>query len=183
TLSQRALDAVRARKTKVQSWYLDLSMIADYWADGKRAYHHTAPISMVYALHEALGIVLEEGLEPRFARHRRNSAAVMAGLAQLGCTPNAAEGHRLPSLNCVQTPQGVDEAPIRKMLLTDANIEIGGGLGPLVGKIWRVGLMGEGSRQENVFTVLAALEQALARSGRKVEPGAALAAAARTYAE
>src|SRR6185369_13967922 len=103
TLSQRALDAVRARKTKCQSWYLDLAMIADYWSDGKRAYHHTAPISMAYALHEALAIVLEEGLEARFARHRRISAALMAGLAQLGCTPNAAEGHRLPSLNCVQT--------------------------------------------------------------------------------
>jgi alanine-glyoxylate transaminase / serine-glyoxylate transaminase / serine-pyruvate transaminase len=182
TLSQRALDVVRARKTKCQSWYLDLAMIADYWADGKRAYHHTAPISMAYALHEALAVVLEEGLEARFVRHRRNSAALMAGLAQLGCTPNAAEGHRLPSLNCVRTPEGVDEAPIRKALLADADIEIGGGLGPLVGKIWRFGLMGEGSRQENVFAVLAALEQALARSGRKVVPGAALAAAARSYA-
>ncbi len=182
TFSLRALQAVRARKTKVQSWYLDVSMIADYWAEGKRAYHHTAPISMVYALREALRIVLEEGLEPRFARHRRHSAAVMAGLAQLGCTPNAAEGHRLPSLNCVKTPEGVDEAPIRKALLADAGIEIGGGLGPLVGKIWRIGLMGESSRQEHVFAVLAALEQALAKAGRKVRPGEAMAAAAAQYA-
>jgi alanine-glyoxylate transaminase / serine-glyoxylate transaminase / serine-pyruvate transaminase len=181
TLSHRALDAVRARKSKVQSWYLDLSMLADYWAEGKRAYHHTAPISMVYALREALNVVLEEGLETRFARHRRHSAALMAGLAQLGCTPNAAEGHRLPSLNCVQTPHGVEEAPIRKALLLDHGIEIGGGLGPLAGKVWRVGLMGEGARQENVLAVLAALEQALAKAGRKVEPGAALAAAARSY--
>ena len=182
TLSHRALDAVRARKSKVQSWYLDLSMLADYWAEGKRAYHHTAPISMVYALREALNVVLEEGLETRFARHRRHSAALMAGLAQLGCTPNAAEGQRLPSLNCVQTPHGVEEAPIRKALLLDHGIEIGGGLGPLAGKVWRVGLMGEGARQENVFAVLAALEQTLAKAGRKFEPGAALAAAARSYA-
>jgi alanine-glyoxylate transaminase/serine-glyoxylate transaminase/serine-pyruvate transaminase len=182
TLSPRALDLVKARKHKVQSWYLDLSMIADYWAEGKRAYHHTAPITMVYALREALRIVLEEGLEARFARHRRHSNALMAGLAQLGCTPNAAEGHRLSSLNCVQTPQGVEEAPIRKALLSDANIEIGGGLGPLVGKVWRIGLMGESARQENVFAVLAALEQALARGGRQVKAGAALTAAAASYA-
>ncbi len=182
TLSPRALEVVKARKHKVQSWYLDLSMIADYWAEGKRAYHHTAPISMVYALREALRIVLEEGLPARFARHRRHSAALMAGLAQLGCTPNAAEGHRLPSLNCVKTPPGVEEAPIRKALLTGADIEIGGGLGPLVGKVWRIGLMGESARQENVLAVLAALEQALAGAGRSVKPGEALAAAAATYA-
>ncbi|GEJ55286.1 pyridoxal-phosphate-dependent aminotransferase family protein [Anaeromyxobacter diazotrophicus] len=183
TFSPRALELVRARKHKVQSWYLDVSMIADYWADGKRAYHHTAPISMVYALRESLRLVLEEGLEPRFARHRRHSAAVMAGLAELGCTPNAAEGHRLPSLNCVRTPEGVnDEAPIRKALLADHGIEIGGGLGPLVGKIWRIGLMGESSRQEHVLAVLAALEQALARTGRAVAPGAAVSAALKTYA-
>ena len=182
TLSPRALEVVKGRKTKVQSWYLDLSMIADYWAEGKRAYHHTAPISAVYAIREALRVVLEEGLEPRFARHRRHSAALMAGLAQLGCTPNAAEGHRLPSLNCVQTPAGVQEAPIRKALLDDASIEIGGGLGPLVGKVWRIGLMGESSKQENVFAVLAALEQALAKAGRSVKPGIALSAAASAYA-
>lgn len=182
TLSPRALEVVRARKHKVQSWYLDVSMIADYWAEGKRAYHHTAPISMVYALRESLRLVLEEGLEARFARHRRHSAALMAGLAELGCTPNAAEGHRLPSLNCVQTPQGVDEAPIRKAILNEHSIEIGGGLGPLVGKIWRIGLMGESARQENVLAVLAALEQSLAKSGRDVAPGSAVAAALRSYA-
>src|SRR5512143_3701259 len=109
TLSPRALEAVKGRKSKCRSWYLDAGMIADYWAEGKRAYHHTAPISMVYALRESLRIVLEEGLEARFERHRRHSAALMAGVAQLGCTPNAAEGHRLPSLNCVKTPEGVDE--------------------------------------------------------------------------
>jgi alanine-glyoxylate transaminase/serine-glyoxylate transaminase/serine-pyruvate transaminase len=107
----------------------------------------------------------------------------MAGLAQLGCTPNAAEGHRLPSLNCIQTPAGVEEAPIRKALLLEHNIEIGGGLGPLVGKVWRIGLMGESARQENVLAVLAALEQALAKSGRSVKPGASLEAAAAVYAK
>ena len=166
----------------MQSWYLDLSLIADYWAEGKRAYHHTAPISMVYALREALRLVLEEGLEARFARHRLHSAALMAGLGRLGCTPNAAEGHRLPSLNCVAVPPGVEEAPVRRALLERHGIEIGGGLGPLAGKVWRVGLMGEGAREGHVLAVLHALELELARAGRAVEPGVALQAAAAVYA-
>jgi alanine-glyoxylate transaminase / serine-glyoxylate transaminase / serine-pyruvate transaminase len=182
TLSARALDAVRSRRTKVQSWYLDAGMVADYWAEGKRVYHHTAPISMVYALREALRLVLEEGLEARFARHRRHSAALMAGLAALGCSPQAQEGHRLPSLNCVRAPAGVDEGSVRKALLADHGIEIGGGLGPLAGKVWRIGLMGEGSRQENVLAVLAAIEQALARQGKAQRPGTSIAAALEAYA-
>jgi alanine-glyoxylate transaminase / serine-glyoxylate transaminase / serine-pyruvate transaminase len=183
TLSSRALETVRARRTKVQSWYLDASMIADYWAEGKRAYHHTAPISMVYALREALRIVLEEGLEARFARHRRHSAAVMAGLAALGCSPQAQEGHRLPSLNCVTVPAGVEEAAVRKFLLAEHGIEIGGGLGPLAGKVWRVGLMGESSQQANVVAVLAALEQGLAKQGKAPRPGTAVGAALEVYAK
>jgi len=182
TLSPRALDAVKARKTRCRSWYLDLGMIADYWAEGKRAYHHTAPISMVYALREALRIVLEEGLEARFARHRRHSAALMAGAATLGCAPQAQEGHRLPSLNCIQTPPGVEEGPIRKALLLESGIEIGGGLGPLAGKVWRIGLMGESARQEHVLAVLAALEQQLRKAGRAVRIGAATTAALEWYA-
>ncbi len=182
TLSPRALDAVKTRKTKVQSWYLDAGMVADYWAEGKRVYHHTAPISMVYALREALRIVLEEGLEARFARHRRHSAALMAGVAALGCAPQAQEGHRLPSLNCITVPAGVDEAAVRKTLLSQHDIEIGGGLGPLAGKVWRIGLMGEGSRQESVLAVLAALEQALAKQGKGPKPGAAVSAALEHYA-
>ena len=182
TLSPRAIEVVRARKTKVQSWYLDCGMIADYWAEGKRVYHHTAPISMVYAVREALRLVVEEGLEARFARHRRHSAAVMAGLAGLGCNPQAQEGHRLPSLNCVTVPAGLDEAAVRKALLAEFNIEIGGGLGPLAGKVWRVGLMGESSTQANVLAVLAALEQALRKQGKAVEPGVACAAALKAYA-
>jgi len=182
TLSARALDVVRARKTKVQSWYLDASMIADYWAEGKRAYHHTAPISMVYALREALRIVHEEGLDARFARHRRHSAALMAGLVALGCAPQAQEGRRLPTLNCVKVPAGVEEAAVRKSLLAEHDIEIGGGLGPLAGKVWRIGLMGEGARQESVLVVLAALEQALAKQGKAPKPGTATAAALELYA-
>ncbi len=182
TFSPRALEALKARRTKVQSWYLDATMIADYWAEGKRAYHHTAPISMVYALREALRLVLEEGLEARFARHRRHSAALMAGLAALGCAPQAQEGHRLPSLNCVTAPAGVDEGAVRKNLLAEHDIEIGGGLGPLAGKVWRIGLMGESSRQESVLAVLAALEQALAKQGKGPRPGAAVSAALERYA-
>ena len=182
TLSQRALDAVKARKERCRSWYLDVSMIADYWAEGKRAYHHTAPISMVYALRESLRIVLEEGLEARFARHRRHSAALMAGIAALGGAPLAAEGHRLPSLNCVQVPPGVDDGAVRKYLLAEHDIEIGGGLGPLSGKVWRIGLMGESSRQASVVAVLSALEQALARQGKAPRPGAAVGAALEAYA-
>lgn len=182
TLSPRALDAVKARRTKVQSWYLDAGMVADYWAEGKRVYHHTAPISMVYALRESLRLVLEEGLEARFARHRRHSAALMAGVAALGCSPQAQEGHRLPSLNCVRAPAGVDEGAVRKALLNEHDIEIGGGLGPLAGQVWRIGLMGESSRQENVLAVLAALEQALAKQGKAPKPGASLAAALESYA-
>jgi len=181
TLSARALEAVRARKEKCRSWYLDLGMIADYWADGKRAYHHTAPISMVYALREALRLVLEEGLEARFARHRRHSAALMAGLAALGCEPQASAGQRLPTLNCIRTPAGVEEAPVRKALLLSHGIEIGGGLGPLAGKVWRVGLMGEGARQENVLAVLGALEQELRKIGRGVKAGVAVTAALEAY--
>jgi alanine-glyoxylate transaminase/serine-glyoxylate transaminase/serine-pyruvate transaminase len=183
TLSPRALDAVKARKTKVQSWYLDVSMIADYWADGKRAYHHTAPISMVYALRESLRIVLEEGLDARFARHRRHSAALMAGVGALGCEPQAQEGRRLASLNCVKVPPGVDEAAVRRTLLAEHSIEIGGGLGPLAGKVWRIGLMGESARQEHVLAVLAALEQALARQGKGPRPGVAVSAALEAYAK
>lgn len=182
TLSSRALETIKTRKSKVQSWYLDLSLIADYWAEGKRAYHHTAPISMVYAIREALRLVLEEGLDPRFTRHRRNSAALMAGLAVLGCAPQAQEGHRLPTLNCVTAPPGIDEALVRKALLAEFGIEIGGGLGPLAGKVWRIGLMGESSRYEHVMTLLAALEQIFRRHGWAAQPGAVLNAALQSYA-
>jgi alanine-glyoxylate transaminase/serine-glyoxylate transaminase/serine-pyruvate transaminase len=167
TFSPRALATIQARRTRPQSWYLDCRMIADYWAEGRRVYHHTAPISMIYALREALRLVLEEGLEPRFARHRTMSAALLAGLATLGCTPQAQEGRRLSSLNCVTVPVGLDEAGVRKTLLSEFGIEIGGGLGPLAGKVWRVGLMGESARLENVLALLSSLELILARQARQ----------------
>jgi alanine-glyoxylate transaminase/serine-glyoxylate transaminase/serine-pyruvate transaminase len=182
TLSPRALEVVKGRKTKVQSWYLDLSMIADYWAEEKRAYHHTAPISMIYALREALRLVVEEGLEARFDRHYRNSTALMAGLATLGCEPQAQAGHRLPTLNCVRVPAGVDEAAVRKTLLVEFGIEIGGGLGPLAGRVWRIGLMGESSRHEHVVTLLSTLEQIFGQHGWTKQSGAALTAALQAYA-
>ena len=177
TFSERAVDKLKSRETKVISWYLDLSMIEKYWTDGERAYHHTAPISMNYALHEALCLVHEEGLEARWERHRRNSAALVAGLEALGFSLFAQQGHRLPMLNAVWIPEGVDDAGFRKALLEDYDIEIGGGLGEVAGKIWRIGLMGETSSPENIRTFLGALEALLEESGRLDSPGAGLAAA------
>jgi alanine-glyoxylate transaminase/serine-glyoxylate transaminase/serine-pyruvate transaminase len=182
TFGPRALDVLKARKTKVQSWYLDLSLLAQYWGD-ERVYHHTAPITMNYALREALRIVVEEGLEARFARHRKNHEALAAGLAPLGLGLAAEEGHRLPMLNAVTVPDGVDEAKVRARLLKDEGIEIGGGLGPMKGKVWRIGLMGESSRRTSVLAVLAALEDALRVEGRRVSAGVAVAAAQEAYAK
>ncbi len=182
TLNDRALAAMRRRKTPCQSWYLDLSLVADYWEEGKRAYHHTAPISMLYGLREALRLVEEEGLEPRFARHRLQSEALTAGLATLGLSPFAQEGYRLPSLACVTLPAGIDDAAVRASLLRRFQIEIGGGLGPLRGQVWRIGLMGESARRSHVLTLLGALEELGLEQGRPAQPGAALAAAARVYA-
>lgn len=182
TFSDRAVAALKARKTKVQSWYFDLSLIESYWG-GDRAYHHTAPISMVYALREGLQIVLEEGLENRWARHLRNHLALKAGLEALGLTYTAAEGNRLPQLNAVRIPEGMDDLAGRKLMLTEFGIEIGGGLGDLKGKAWRIGLMGYNSRPANVMLVLGAMEQVLTKLGAKVPPGAGVAAAAAVYAK
>ena len=178
TFSERAVDKLKSRQTKVVSWYLDLSMIEKYWTDGERAYHHTAPISMNYALHEALCLVHEEGLEARWERHRHNSAALVAGLEALGFSLFAQQGHRLPMLNAVWIPEGVDDAAFRKALLEDYDIEIGGGLGEVAGKIWRIGLMGETSSRENIMAFLGALEALLKESGHLETPGAGLEAAA-----
>jgi len=176
SLSPRALEVARRRARKVQSWYLDVNLLASYWGQD-RVYHHTAPISMNYALHEALRLVLEEGLENRWRRHEENHRALKAGLAALGLELAAQEGHRLWQLNAVTVPEGVDEAAARKRLLTDFNIEIGAGLGPLKGKIWRVGLMGETSNRANVRAFLAALGEILNDAGRRLDVDAALAAA------
>jgi alanine-glyoxylate transaminase/serine-glyoxylate transaminase/serine-pyruvate transaminase len=163
TFSEKAMKVVRNRKTKIQSWYLDITMIADYWAEGKRAYHHTAPISMNFALREALRLVQEEGLEARFDRHKRNSEALFKGIQKLELIPFVDQGFRLPTLNSVTVPMGVDEAKVRQILLNDYSIEIGGGLGDLRGKIWRIGLMGESSTKANVVYLLAALEEILSK--------------------
>ena len=181
TLSDRALASIKARRSPCQSWYFDMTLIADYWAEGTRAYHHTAPISMLYALREALRLVEEEGLPARFARHQLNSEALLAGLAQLGLLPLPQAGHRLPMLTCVTVPPHIPEAEIRMNLLSTYGIEIGGGLGPLKGKVWRIGLMGESSTEAHVLTLLNALEELFIRRGWFSTPGVALQAAARVY--
>lgn len=163
TFSKKAMKVVRARKAKIQSWYLDVTMIADYWAEGKRAYHHTAPISMNFALREALRLIQEEGLEARFERHKRNSEALFKGIQKLELEPFVDEGFRLPTLNSVKVPMDIDEAKVRQILLNEYNIEIGGGLGDLKGKIWRIGLMGESSTKANIVYLLAALEEILSK--------------------
>jgi alanine-glyoxylate transaminase/serine-glyoxylate transaminase/serine-pyruvate transaminase len=180
TFSARAMDAINHRKSKCRSWYLDVAMIGGYWGS-ERVYHHTAPITMIYALHEALRVVLEEGLEERWKRHRTNAAALHAGLTAMGLQLVAQEGHRLPQLTTVAVPAGVDEAKIRTQLLRSYNIEIAAGLGPFKGKVWRIGLMGEGSRRENVTVLLSALEQTLTTAGFEVSRGKALAAAAAAF--
>jgi len=177
-----ASDVIANRKTKVQSWYLDMQMIQKYWG-GDRVYHHTAPISMNYALREALALVVEEGLEARFARHMANHKALKAGLAAMGLSYVTVEGHQLPQLNCIRIPEGIDDMAVRRRLLAEWGIEIGGGLGPLKGKAWRVGLMGYGSTAANVTLILAALETCLRDLGHHVEPGAAVAAAAETHGQ
>jgi alanine-glyoxylate transaminase/serine-glyoxylate transaminase/serine-pyruvate transaminase len=181
SFGERAMAKIRARKTKVQSWYLDLTMIEKYWGSD-RFYHHTAPISMNYALYEALGIVLEEGLEARHARHMLNHKALAAGIEALGMSYFTQEGFRLPQLNCVNIPDGVDDMTVRRRLLTEWGIEIGGGLGPVKGKAWRIGLMGHGSCPENVRLVLGALETSLRDLGAVKSEGAAVAAADHVYA-
>ncbi|HMF17128.1 MAG TPA: alanine--glyoxylate aminotransferase family protein [Gemmataceae bacterium] len=182
SFSPRALERINSRKNKVQSWYLDVTLLSHYW-DADRFYHHTAPITMIYALREGLRLVLEEGLEARWARHQRHHRALKAGLNALGLTYSAVEGHQLPQLNAVRVPAGVDDLTVRNKLLADCGIEIGGGLGDFKGKVWRIGLMGHNSRANCVFQILGALEQCLLAQGVKLTPGAGLAAANRCYAE
>lgn len=181
TLSERALSVVKNRRSPCQSWYLDLSLIADYWTEHNRAYHHTAPISMLYALREALRLIEEEGLSIRFARHQLNSRALLAGLMALGFDPLPPPDRRLPTLICVTIPAHIDEAAVRSRLLEKFGIEIGGGLGPLKGKVWRIGLMGESSTEANVLTLLNSLEEIGIRSGWVSTPGVSLQAAAHVY--
>ena len=164
TVNDRVREAFAARKTKVASWYFDLSLLSTYWG-AERVYHHTAPVSMVYALREALRVVQEEGLEARWARHRASAAQLWEGLEELGLRPYVPPEHRSPTLTTIAVPDGVDDAAVRRRLLHEYNIEIAGGLGPLKGKVFRVGLMGSGSTPRNVLTFLGALGESLRAEG------------------
>jgi len=186
TFSESAMQKIRARKTPVQSWYLDMSLVETYWGgDGSgsapRAYHHTAPSNALFGLHEALRLALVEGLENRWARHEMHSRALMAGLLELGLKPFAQEGHRLWQLNAVWIPEGIDDGEVRSRLLKKYHIEISGGLGDAKGKIWRIGTMGYSAGHANIRLVLGALEEILGDLGHKVNQGAAVVAAENVY--
>ncbi len=176
TLNERAMDKVRARREQVRSWYLDIGLLEGYWGDD-RSYHHTAPITNVYALREALLLVAEEGLEQRWARHRQVAGALKAGVEAMGLEMNAKADYWLPSLNAVKLPAGVDSKAIVRLLLNEHGIEIAGGLGDLAGKIIRIGCMGHSARLENVERLLPALADAFRRQGVELEIEAGLAAA------
>jgi alanine-glyoxylate transaminase/serine-glyoxylate transaminase/serine-pyruvate transaminase len=159
TFGERAIDKVKAHKTPVQSWFMDLNLVLGYWSgEGKRTYHHTAPINPLYGLHESLVMLAEEGIENAWARHRAQHDALKAGLEALGMRFVVVEAARLPQLNSVYIPEGVDDAGARGRLLNEFNLEIGAGLGALAGKIWRIGLMGYSAKPENVAHCLKALE-------------------------
>ena len=178
TANEKAISAMSKRTHKVQSWYLDMSLLSKYWTSSNRSYHHTAPILMVYAFHESLVLTLEEGLEARVQRHLRNGQALHSGLEAMGLKLHAQQGYRLSVLTTVRVPSGVDDARIRQRLLNEYNIEISGGLGPLKGQVWRIGLMGYSSSAQNVFLILSALEKLLTDEGYSVQPGVGVTAAA-----
>ncbi|GMR18547.1 MAG: alanine--glyoxylate aminotransferase family protein [Gammaproteobacteria bacterium] len=177
TMSERAVEIIKNRKTRVQSWFLDLNLVMGYWGSGKRAYHHTAPINALYALHESLLMLQQEGLENSWQRHMSNHLALRAGFEAMGLEFIVEEKCRLPQLNSVTIPQGIDEAQVRTRLLKEFNLEIGAGLGALAGKVWRIGLMGYSSRAENIMLCLSALEAILSDIGADINTGVAIAAA------
>ena len=181
SLSPAAMDVVAKRPSKVQSFYFNLKDLEAYW-NQTRAYHHTSPINMTYALREALRMMMEEGQENRINRHARVAAALRAGAEALGLSLLAEEGHRLNPLTTLSIPEGIEDAKVRRALLNDYDIEIGGGLGEFAGKAWRVGLMGESARERNVFALLSALETILSKEGYEVAFGASLSAAQRIIA-
>ena len=180
SFSEQVVELVKNRKTKVQSWFMDLNLLLGYWGT-TRTYHHTAPTNALYALHESLFMLYEEGLEHSWARHQRNHKALKAGLETFGTKFLVEEKYRLPQLNSVYVPTGVDEKEVRRRLLAEYNLEVGAGLGDFAGKIWRFGLMGYSSKIENVMLCLNALETVLANMGKKIDIGAAEAAAYRVY--
>jgi len=180
TFSERAEDVIRARNSRVQSWFLDLNLVMGYWGEGaSRAYHHTAPINALYALHEGLLMLQEEGLQAAWARHERHHRALRAGLEALGMELVVDAEWRLPQLNAVRVPRGIDEAAMRGQLLADYGLEIGAGLGEFAGRVWRIGLMGHGCSRANVMLCVSALETALRGRDADLRPGLA----ARTAAE
>ena len=182
TLSERAVEAIKNRKSRVQSWFMDLNLIMGYWGgESKRAYHHTAPINALYGLHESLLMLQEEGLEQAWDRHTHNHQALKAGLEAMGLPLVVAPDQRLPQLNAVGIPDGVDDAVVRRRLLDEFNLEIGAGLGPLAGKIWRIGLMGYASRRENVLLCLQALNTVLKDMGAPINADRGVQAAEQYY--
>ncbi len=183
TFSDKAVEVVKNRTTKVQSWFLDISLLMTYWGgEGKRAYHHTAPVNQMYALHESLIILQEEGLENAWARHTHNHNALKAGFEAMGLSLIVDEASRLPQLNAVSIPDGVDEAAVRGALLKDYSLEIGAGLGAMAGKIWRIGLMGHASNPKNVYLCLGAMDAILTDMGAPINSGVAVGAARKYYA-
>lgn len=176
TANQKAFDLLQTRRNKVQSWYLDLSLLSGYWSS-KKYYHHTAPINMIYALHEALTLIADEGIEARIKRHLKHGSALQTGLEAMGLKLHAQEGYRLNTLTSVRIPPGVDDLRVRQGLLNEFGIEIGGGFGPLKGQIWRIGLMGHSSSAENVLLLLSALEKLLVSEGYVMQLGAGITAA------
>lgn len=184
SFSPRAQEKIKNRKTRVQSWFMDLNLVMGYWGGAtKRAYHHTAPINALYGLHEALVMLQEEGLHNSWARHHNNHLALRAGLEAMGLKFVVPEAERLPQLNAISVPEGVDEAAVRALLLSDYNLEIGAGLGAMAGKVWRIGLMGHASNPRNVRLCLNALDDVLVRLKAPIKHGVAVDAANRKLAD
>ena len=182
SMSQRAVDAIKARTTPVSSWFLDLNLVMGYWGEGQtRSYHHTAPVNALYGLHEALVVLHEEGLASSWSRHAGNHNALKAGLEAMGLTFVVPEAERLPQLNLVSVPEGVDEASVRKQLLQQYNLEIGAGLGSLAGRVWRIGLMGFASNPKNVLFCVNALEAVLSQYNAPIHRGVATSAVQAAY--
>jgi alanine-glyoxylate transaminase/serine-glyoxylate transaminase/serine-pyruvate transaminase len=182
SFGSRAVEVIQTRKTKIQSWFLDMSLIMGYWGGGtKRAYHHTAPVNTLYALHEALIMVQAEGLEQAWARHQYHHQALKAGLEAMGIQFVVEAAARLPQLNLITVPEGIDEAAVRTRLLNEYSIEIGAGLGALAGKVWRIGLMGHACNTKNVLICLGALDAVLSSLQAPIESGVAVAAAQTFY--
>ncbi|WP_246540083.1 pyridoxal-phosphate-dependent aminotransferase family protein [sulfur-oxidizing endosymbiont of Gigantopelta aegis] len=182
SFNDKAIEMIKNRKTKVTSWFLDLTLVMGYWgANAKRAYHHTAPVNALYGLHESLVMLEREGLENSWARHAHNHLALRAGFEAMGLEFVVAEADRLPQLNAVTIPEGVDEAAVRSRLLNEYNLEIGAGLGALAGKVWRVGLMGHSSRAENILLCLSALEAVLSDMGANINVGVTIPAAQKAF--